>query len=639
MSVLVLVTDHQEAPTLVRWGVHFARARHLGLRIVIPRPATASREPIMVDLDAPPADEEDVVSKAVRETLAPFVAEFADEDAELSEKEVHPPFAPELRILRHPNAFDAVLKEIVDAGASLLILGKHRKMSKSESRQQLIHALFSRAPCDTLLIRPGEHAAETCSRVLVPVAGGPHAINALKWATDLAMEYDGRVTPLYVEPPHDSDASEVGSKHLDDILHGAAISRSEWVTPKVVLADSPTAGIAQEVEAGYDMVLLGSSEKGSIRRALFGTLPDRLLSSPDPTAIGILRRARPFTSRLRSQLEDWFDMRVPQLTRQERINLFERLESGSRWDFDFLALMSLSTVIAALGLIQNSTAVVIGAMLVAPLMTPLIAAGVTLVQGNLRLMRQALRSVGYGFMLAVGLGLLAGLCAPVRELTRELAARGSPNILDLGIAFFSGVAAAYALARPGLSAALPGVAIAAALVPPLATVGISLAFGEGANALGAALLFATNVIVIVLGAAFAFHACGVHGSVENGRRRLWSRRATLFLIVVAAGLSLPLGSVVVSRAIEHYSRIHISESIRAELVYHLERDSRAHLVSTQIIMREEPPVVVFTIQAPQPPAQAAIDALATLLSDRLDTLVRIRIVTHLIQESSPPPGD
>jgi uncharacterized hydrophobic protein (TIGR00271 family) len=634
VSVLVLVSNHEEAPTLVRWGVHFSRSRHLGLRVVVPRPATNARAATVVDLENA-TDDDDVVVKAVRETLTPFFAEFAKEEEADGEQEVHPPFAPELRVLAGPNAFDAVLKELTDASATLLIIGKHRKMSKGEKGYQLIQSLFRRAPCDTLLIRPGEHAAESCKHVLVPAAGGPHAIAALKWAADLAMEYDGHVTPLYVVPPHGNHADDVGNAHLDDILTEAGAVRSEWMRPKVAIANKPIKAIAEEAETGYDLVLIGGSEKGSLRRALFGTLPMSLLAGPDPLAIGVMRRARPLTTRVRDHLEDWFDMRVPQLARQERIALFDRLESGSRWDFDFLALMSLATVIAALGLIQNSTAVVIGAMLVAPLMTPLIASGLALVQGNLRLMRQALRSVGYGFVLAVGIGMLSGLCAPVHELTSELAARGSPNLLDLGIAFFSGVAAAYALARPGLSAALPGVAIAAALVPPLATVGISLAFGETANALGAALLFATNIIVIVLGAAFAFHACGVHGSMENGRSILWSRRATLLLIVVAAGLAVPLASVVVSRAIEHYSAIHITTELEQELEDTLAQEAGADLIATHIMMRQEPPVIQFTIQAPNTPAQSTIDELASHLSKALETQVRVRIVTHLIQESQP----
>ena len=147
--------------------------------------------------------------------------------------------------------------------------------------------------------------------------------------------------------------------------------------------------------------------------------------------------------------------------------------------FDFFALMFLATTIAGLGLIQNSTAVVVGAMLVAPLMTPIVGVGLGLVQGNIVLVRYAAQSIAWGAGLALVVGLSLGLLLPLPELTTELAARGGPSLLDLGVAVLSGCAGAYAMSRPNLSAALPGVAIAAALVPPLASLGIVLANGIG----------------------------------------------------------------------------------------------------------------------------------------------------------------
>ena len=96
----------------------------------------------------------------------------------------------------------------------------------------------------------------------------------------------------------------------------------------------------------------------------------------------MIRKARPITARLRARLAAWLDFSIPQLDREERIQLFKELQDGSSWNFDFFALIALSTAIAAFGLVQNSTAVVIGAMLVAPLMTPLLGAGLALVQGN-----------------------------------------------------------------------------------------------------------------------------------------------------------------------------------------------------------------------------------------------------------------
>jgi len=162
------------------------------------------------------------------------------------------------------------------------------------------------------------------------------------------------------------------------------------------------------------------------------------------------------------------------LDRERRISLVERVQNSSQWDFDFVALICLSTLIAGLGLLQDSTAVVIGAMLVAPLMTALVGAGLSLIQGNRRLIRNAACSVVLGFLLSFAIGLFLGLMARyftdvTEHLPDEMKSRGSPGVLDLVIAFASGVAAAYAMGRPNLVSALPGVAIAAALVPPIAT--------------------------------------------------------------------------------------------------------------------------------------------------------------------------
>ena len=190
-------------------------------------------------------------------------------------------------------------------------------------------------------------------------------------------------------------------------------------------------------------------------------------------------------------------LRVPQLTREDRIAVFEKLQNSSRWNFDFMALICLSTAIAALGLIVNSTAVVIGAMLVAPLMTPILGSGLALVQGNAPLVLDCVRSILLGFLFALVIGAAVGFTALLfpgyGQLTPELAARGRPGAPDMLIALFSGIAASYCIARPNLASALAGVAIAAALVPPIATTGISLAWGNFMNATGSALLFGINV--------------------------------------------------------------------------------------------------------------------------------------------------
>ena len=179
---------------------------------------------------------------------------------------------------------------------------------------------------------------------------------------------------------------------------------------------------------------------------------------------------------------------------------------------------------------------VIGAMLIAPLMGPLLGAGFALVQGNLELMRRSVTSALLGIMLALAIATLIGAINPGFEPTMEVEARGRP---DLFVAFFSGVIAAYAQCRTSLSNSLAGVAIAAALLPPLAVIGISLMLLEIEIAIFAAILLTTNLVAIVLGAASVFWLVGVQARGKAGGRP-WVRSVLLTLLLLAVALTAPL---------------------------------------------------------------------------------------------------
>jgi uncharacterized hydrophobic protein (TIGR00271 family) len=168
-------------------------------------------------------------------------------------------------------------------------------------------------------------------------------------------------------------------------------------------------------------------------------------------------------------------------------------------------------------------------------MTPLIGLGLAITQGNASLARMTLKAALLGFLtafsLAVGVGFLSG---EFQEATTEMSARDWPQFLDLIVAFISGIAAAYASARPNLLAALPGVAIAAALVPPVATAGLATAIGNFDLALGALLLFAINMVFIVLAAATSLWAVGIRSMGKTGRMTLWLRRSVLVASIIIA---------------------------------------------------------------------------------------------------------
>ena len=299
-------------------------------------------------------------------------------------------------------------------------------------------------------------------------------------------------------------------------------------------------GIRTEVEEGdYGLVIVGAGGEGNLRRKLFGIVPDRFIAAEKGLAVAVLRSPKPASHRMREWVASRIALTIPQLKREDRIALMEEIEGKARWNFDFAALMAMATMIASLGLLANSVAVVIGAMLVAPLMMPLIGSGLALVQGNWPLWSRSIKAVSLGFLAALLIGMGTGLIARWMgfKMTSELWARGVPTLLDLGIAFVSGVAASYCLARPKLSGALAGVAIAAALVPPIATVGISAGLGAYSNATGAALLFGTNVVTVILGAAVNFWLAGLRGRGEGGE---WRRRILIILMLACVGCAVPL---------------------------------------------------------------------------------------------------
>lgn len=230
----------------------------------------------------------------------------------------------------------------------------------------------------------------------------------------------------------------------------------------------------------------------------------------------------------------------PKLERDDRIDLYGRIEAGARGGVDYVVMMLLSSSLASFGLLEGSTAVVIGAMLVAPLMGPLIGSGLALVQGNLIFFRKSIGATFIGIGIALAVSAFIGLINPGFEPSLEIEARGTPDLVDLVIAFASGMAAAYASGRPNVAGTLAGVAIAAALVPPLAVVGIAVTNGLPWLAGNAAVLLVTNVVAIILGAAVIFRLFGVQGTPKQSATTSRTRKVTLSLILVAILLVAPL---------------------------------------------------------------------------------------------------
>lgn len=212
-----------------------------------------------------------------------------------------------------------------------------------------------------------------------------------------------------------------------------------------------------------------------------------------------------------------------------REQLYEEMEKSVLINLNFFVLVVLSTIVAAIGLIESNVAVVIGAMVIAPLLGPNLALGFGTALGDIKLMKKSLNANIAGIGLALALSVAIGILLPFDPASKELMSRTVVGLGSVVLALASGAAAAMSLTT-GLSSVLVGVMVAVALLPPAVTMGLMLGHGQFNLATGAALLLAVNMVCVNLAAKVVFFVKGV-------RPRRWlekekARRAMINNLVV-----------------------------------------------------------------------------------------------------------
>jgi uncharacterized hydrophobic protein (TIGR00271 family) len=208
----------------------------------------------------------------------------------------------------------------------------------------------------------------------------------------------------------------------------------------------------------------------------------------------------------------------------------------------FGVLLVLSVIIATGGVLTDSTATVIGAMIVAPLMTPIMATAVAVVAGDVVHLGRSLLLVVVGVAVAIGLSFLLGVLSPAIVTVSnnsQVSGRVTPNLADLVVALASGAAGAFALSRRNVSDALPGVAIAISLVPPLCVVGVMFANHDRSAAAGAGLLFLTNFLAILIAGGGLLAIMG-YGRVAIAERARGRKAAVLLIALATVAIAVPL---------------------------------------------------------------------------------------------------
>jgi len=261
-------------------------------------------------------------------------------------------------------------------------------------------------------------------------------------------------------------------------------------------------------------------------------------------------------------------------------------------------------------------------MVVAPLMTAVMGVGMSIVRGDTLLLRRAASTLLRGMVAVIALGALLTAVVPNSAETTEVLVRTRPSLLDLGVALASGAAGAYAMCRKEVSAALAGVAIAAALVPPLASVGITLAHGHLDFAGGALLLFLTNLVAISAMSAFILLLFGFAPPAERKAERVVLSRGVLGQFMLLGLIAVVLGLLTV----QSVQAIAFNETVRQAI-----REGVAELPAMEFVEMERIEAtgdvlqIDVTVRSGETLPPAMLSVLQRDLARRLDRPVELTV--------------
>lgn len=509
MSVLVVVTDAERVAVLLRWSKRIAQIRRMPITVLC----------------------FSYLANGVKDNDAQIVKATREAADEIGGIEVEQNF--------QCQSIKEIITEINLRAPDLVILGIDGMIPPESLPANLADCLMKKAKYDVLLLDPGESEGLQYNRVVVPME--MRLSNFVLRRLMKNADMDSTIVPLLVAAEFSEDSRELAKRELNLRIQETGVNLSnKKLKPRIVLADSQTEGILAAID-DCDLLLIGSRTIRPLRelRLQAKVSANGQAGMKIPIAVFYPYEAR--STSILSILDVRVRTLLPELTLTDRIMLFDRIQVGARLHADFSIMIAISVGIATLGLLNDSSAVVIGAMLVAPLMTPLIGAGLALAQGNLKLFRRSLIALGVGVLIGFLLSFGITLFVPGDHLSIQVISRGLPNVLDLFIALFSGMAAAYAFSRVSVAEALVGVAIAAALVPPLASIGICLAYRDFSLAGGAVIMLITNLAAIILGASWIFRILRVQGTRIVTKHMTWAKRTVLLLILIIIFLLGPLG--------------------------------------------------------------------------------------------------
>ena len=331
------------------------------------------------------------------------------------------------------------------------------------------------------------------------------------------------------------------------------------------------------------------------------------------------------------------------LPHKEKISLQKQIIKDASPGLGFYLYVVLSGTIATLGLLTNSSPVIIGAMLLAPLMSPIIGIGLSTVIGDWLLLKDSFLSLLRGALLAVTLAAIIALIntelpfVSLQNLGTEIVSRTRPTPIDLVIAIAGGLGGAYALSRRDISAALPGVAIATALMPPLGVIGIGLASLQWNVALGAFLLFITNSAAIAFAAGVIFFLIGFGPQRNQFQPQKQSKRLPASM-VVSSIMILLLVLPLTAFALTSFQTSSVEAAISETLINKINEYQEVQVDSVEVDRDNEGFQVLVTIQTPILLTDSQVNQLRAVIETQVENNVYLT-VNQIVVTSTFSGGD
>jgi len=314
------------------------------------------------------------------------------------------------------------------------------------------------------------------------------------------------------------------------------------------------------------------------------------------------------------------------LSPQERESVYTQINDNAKGNFPYFFITVLSTIIITLGLIIDSSAVIIGGMLIAPLLWPVLSFSVSVTRARVYTVKKSSGTLFVSFLVILGVSIIVGYITPLNLSGNEIIFRTKPTLIELLIGLSSGLVAAYSVSSKKIVSNLAGVAIAVSLVPPLCVSGLSIVNGDYASMVGSLLLFVSNLLAITLSSVTVFMLEGYFTSAtetsEKARRGylIWS---LLLLLVTFIPLLVITKSLVHDQSRQNF----VVQTTKA--VY-----PEAKIVDAKTNDQDIYIHVELTIQSEVSIDQEVLERLSTIFSTKFEKPVKLTFIEVPVIKSS-----